>query len=223
MREASAVIVALCGGSGCGKTTLACWLARRLEGTQVQILSEDHYYRDAGTIPNFDPNRYNFDDVASKDHTLLVSHLHSLRMGETIACPTYDFATHTRTAATLAIEGKGLIVLEGMHVLQNAEIRRLIALSAYLDVPDDIRLARRLLRDVVERERSPQSVIAQYFNTVRPMHHRHVQPSRAFADLILLNEALFLSGGAIPEPLLEDLGAELLARTRALLTRAHEG
>jgi uridine kinase len=179
------LILAITGGSGSGKTSVAEALADALRPRAVAILREDDYYRDNAATPGFDPATFNFDDVATRDHGLLGEHLKALRSGRAIAMPRYDFAGHARLAETVDTGPADIVIVEGIHVLCPAELRALYDYAIYLDIPDDIRLARRIFRDMAERQRSIETVIRQYVQTVRPMHYRFTDPCRAFADRVI--------------------------------------
>jgi uridine kinase len=198
-------ILGLTGGSGAGKTMLAARLQDRLAPLPVLVVSEDDYYHDNGALPGFDARSFNFDDPAARDHALLAWHLAALKAGRTIAAPRYDFVRHRRSGRTVTTPPAPLVIVEGAHILCSAAVRQALDLSAFLDVPDRVRFARRLHRDVSERGRDAASVQRQYDMTVRPMHERHTEPSRAHADLVLdqtdldapekmLVEALSLAG-----------------------------
>jgi uridine kinase len=177
------VVIGICGGSGAGKTRLADALAAALP--EVRRLAEDDYYRCASQIPDFDPALYNFDAPGAKDLDLLSEHLAALRKGRAIAHPRYDFRSHCRLEETAPLAPGRVVIVEGLHALGRPAAAALMDLKVFLDVPDDIRLARRILRDVGARGRDWRTVVQQYLETVRPMHERHVAPARAHADLVL--------------------------------------
>ena len=182
------ILVAITGGSGAGKTSLALALAARSAARSVLILSEDFYYHDNGAAPGFDAARFNFDDVAAHDHALLARDLAALRAGQAIERPDYCYVTHRRRPETCPAGPAELVIVEGIHLLHGEALRRLFDLSLYLDVPDDVRFVRRLLRDLRERERDPVAIAEQYLGTVRPMHYRYTEPTRAAADLVLVDD-----------------------------------
>jgi uridine kinase len=181
-------VVAIGGGSGSGKTTLARALAQRLAPRTVLIVPEDDYYRDNAATPGFDAASFNFDDIAAHDHALLARHLKMLRGGRPVLRPSYCYLTHRRLEAETETAPAEVIIVEGIHILYPPALRPLFDLSVYIDVPDDVRFARRLLRDIRERGRDAASVAAQYLRTVRPMHYRYTYPSRFDADLIVAGE-----------------------------------
>ncbi len=174
------------GGSASGKTELARALARARPDTLT--LTEDDYYRCATTIPGFDAARHNFDEPAAKDLALLGDHLKALRRGDAIARPAYDMVTHSRLAQSVACAPAPLIVLEGLHAMSDPTLRPLFDVSVFVDAPEELRLSRRLMRDVRQRSRSLDSVIDQFRDTVRPMHDLHIEPQKAFVDLVLSSE-----------------------------------
>jgi uridine kinase len=178
-------ILGLTGGSGAGKTMLAARLQDRLAPLAVLVVAEDDYYRDNGALPDFDAGNFNFDDPAARDHLLLAGDLAALKLGKTIEAPRYDFARHRRLGLTRTIAPAPLIIVEGLHILCNEAMRAVLDLAAFLDVPDEVRFARRLQRDVYERGRDAASVQRQYEATVRPMHLLHTEPCRRHADLVL--------------------------------------
>lgn len=183
-------LIAITGGSASGKTRLARTLAGHLDPFGCYVLSEDDYYVDAGRMPDFDPRNFNFDEPAAKDHDLLVEHLALLREGRAVDCPVYDFATHCRELTTQRRQSAPIIIVEGMHLLASEALRSLFSLSVYVSAGDDVRLARRISRDVEERSRTESFARHQFETLVRPMHDLHVEPQKAHADMVLVNRGL---------------------------------
>jgi uridine kinase len=179
------VIVTIGGGSGSGKSTFARAISKALNSKRVLVLNEDNYNHDHGSNPTFVASDFNFDHIEAHDHALLSAHIQQLRDGGQIHQPIYDFVTHRRQSATNLGGPSDIILIEGIHVLYSDAIRFYTDLSVYIDVPDDVRLARRLFRDIVTRGREPLSVMAQYLVTVRPMHYRYTYPGRFVADIVL--------------------------------------
>jgi len=177
-------LIAITGGSGAGKTTIARALARRL-GAGAVVIAEDDYYRCASTIPNFDAATHNFDAPDAKEHALLAEHLSLARSGVAFDKPIYDLVTHRRRADVERIVHANTLIVEGIHLLATPELRALFDVKIYVDADEALRLARRMIRDAETRGRTPRSVMMQFFTTVRPMHDAHVAPQRAFADLVL--------------------------------------
>lgn len=178
------LFIGLAGGSGSGKTTIAEALVHRLEG-RVSLLSHDAYYRHMPELSFEERTRVNYDHPASLESELLVKHLESLRSGIAIDQPVYDFSTHLRSDETVRVEPGNVVVVEGILVLAEPELRSELDLKIFVDTDPDLRLARRIDRDITERGRTVQSVLEQYFATVRPMHIEFVQPSLKYADLII--------------------------------------
>ena len=178
------LIVGVVGGSGSGKTTVAHAIAESAEGGAV-VLDQDAYYRDLAHLSLEERRRINFDHPDSIDTGLFVAHLEALAAGEPVDKPTYDFAAHTRAAETVRIEPGRVVVVDGILLFVDPRLRRMFDLRIYVDVADDVRFIRRLLRDLTERGRSLESVIEQYLDTVRPMHLEFVEPSRRHADVII--------------------------------------
>lgn len=178
------LFIGLAGGSGSGKTTIAEAVVERLEG-RVALLPHDAYYRHMPELTFEERTKVNYDHPASLETGLLVKHLESLRAGAAIEHPVYDFATHLRSDETVRIEPGRVVVVEGILVLAEPELRSELDLKIFVDTDPDVRLARRIDRDIAERGRTVESVIDQYFTTVRPMHIEFVQPSMRYADLII--------------------------------------
>lgn len=178
------LFIGLAGGSGSGKTTIAEALVDRLEG-RVSLLSHDAYYRHMPELSFEERTRVNYDHPASLETELLVKHLESLRSGIAIDHPVYDFSKHLRSDETVRVEPGNVIVVEGILVLAEPELRSELDLKIFVDTDPDLRLARRIERDISERGRTVDSVLEQYFATVRPMHIEFVQPSLRYADLII--------------------------------------
>lgn len=186
---AKRILVGVSGGSASGKTEVARATARALTGLSALVIAEDDYYGDHGAKPDFDPSIYNFDHPKSRDHALLARQLGQLRAGKAIKAPIYDFTIHRRRSDTRKIDPADVILVEGIHLFCTPELRDAFDLRVYVDAPDDIRLSRRLLRDVNERGRTAHSVVNQYLGTVRPMHHEWTHPGRIHADLTIRNDA----------------------------------
>jgi uridine kinase len=177
-------IIAITGGSGAGKTTIAQALARRL-GAGAVVIAEDDYYRCASSFADFDPAAHNFDAPEAKEHALLRRHLELARNGAAFDKPVYDLVTHRRKPDVERIVHAAHVIVEGLHLLASAELRALYDLAVFIEADEALRLGRRMVRDVETRGRTPRSVLAQFFSTVRPMHAQHVEPQRAFAQLVI--------------------------------------
>lgn len=192
-------IIAITGGSGSGKSTIAAALKDRCAAAGVTIFNEDGYYwpishygdvADAAARQTV-INQVNYDDPASKDTALMARQLSALKSGHPIEQPIYNYDLHDRVPdRTLRIEPTNILVVEGIHVLSIPELRPLVDLSVYVDTPDDLRLARRMRRDVLERGRSVDSVLRQYLGSVRASHYRHTYPVMFEADLVIADEGL---------------------------------
>lgn len=177
-------LIAITGGSGAGKTTVARALARKL-GAAAIVVAEDDYYRCASTFPAFDAATHNFDEPDAKEHALLREHLMLARSGKPFDKPTYDLVTHRRKPDVERIDRAHWVIVEGIHLLATPSLAELFDLRVFMDSDDALRLGRRMIRDVESRGRTPRSVLVQYFTHVRPMHHKYIEPSRALADLVI--------------------------------------
>jgi uridine kinase len=178
------LLLGIAGGTGSGKTTLAAKIGDALGGGSA-LISHDWYYLDrAGYTPE-QREAINYDEPAALDNALLCQHLDELRQSRPVACPQYDFTTHTRRAETVAVPARHVVVVEGILLFAVPELRDRFDLRLYVDTDDDIRLMRRLRRDLVDRGRDLPSVEEQYYKSVRPMHLLHVAPSKQFAHLVV--------------------------------------
>ncbi len=178
------LFIGIAGGSGSGKTTIAQAVVDRLDG-KVALLQHDAYYRDMPDLSFDERTKVNYDHPASLETQLLVDHLVMLRSGAAIERPIYDFAQHLRSDDSVRVEAAPVVIVEGILVLAEPELRSELDLKIFVDTDPDLRLARRLKRDTEERGRSVDSVIDQYFGTVRPMHLKFVEGSKRYADLII--------------------------------------
>lgn len=179
------ILIAITGGSGSGKSTLAEALVSALPDGSAVLLREDSYYRDAADLPDFDPHTFDFDDVAARDHALMIRDLATLKAGGGITAPIYSFIRHGREPGGEAVAAAEVVVVEGTHVLCTPALVSLFDIRVFVDTPADIRFIRRLLRDQAERGRTAESVIDQYLATVRPGHERLTEPSRLNADFVV--------------------------------------
>jgi uridine kinase len=179
------VIIGIAGGTGSGKTTVARAIYERVGRDRIEWISHDSYYRNFDGLSHEERARINFDHPDSLETELLVRHLDVLAKGSSVEVPKYDFATHSRGTDTQRVEPRRVIIVEGILVLAEPELRRRIEIKLFVDTPPDIRFMRRLVRDIQSRGRSLESVVQQYLNTVRPMHEEFVEPSKRHADLII--------------------------------------
>ncbi|MFT3727366.1 MAG: uridine kinase [Terricaulis sp.] len=177
-------IVAIAGGSGSGKTTVARALAHQY-GPAAVIVAEDDYYHCSSQAPDFDAATFNFDTPDAKDHSLLSQHLALVRRGQAFDKPLYDLVTHRRRLESETVTPPALLIVEGIHVFATQSLQALYDLKVYVEADEALRLGRRTVRDIEERGRTPQAVLDQYFRTVRPMHEKYIAPQRALADLVL--------------------------------------
>lgn len=177
-------LIGLAGGSGSGKTYVSQAILEKL-GDKVAIISFDNYYKDQSHIPAEDRDSLNYDSPSMLDSDLFIKHLKDLKEGKAVDIPQYDFKTHTRKKETVHFEPKKIIIAEGIMVLRLPV--ETFDYKIYVDADSDIRLSRRIIRDVKERGRSPYSVIDQYIKTVKPMHLKYVQPCKHIADFIFKN------------------------------------
>lgn len=178
-------IIAIAGGTGSGKTTIAAAIETAVGQDRVTRISHDSYYRDRSDLPSTARANLNFDHPDSLETQLLVAHLDRLAAGHLVETPIYDFVAHRRLTESARTEPRDIIIVEGVLVLAEKSVRDRCSLCIYVDTDDDVRFIRRLSRDVHERGRSMQSVIDQYLSTVRPMHVQFVRPSRQYADIIV--------------------------------------
>ena len=178
------LVVGIAGGTGSGKTTVAHKLAASMPGRSV-ILDHDAYYRDQSHLSPAERAHINYDHPASLESSLLVEHLRALRAGNAVDVPIYDYANHARSQQTRRVEPARVIIVEGILVFTEAAVREQLDIKIFVDTDADIRLMRRIRRDLEHRGRTFQSVRDQYYATVRPMHIEHVEPSKRWADLIV--------------------------------------
>lgn len=179
------LVIGIAGGSGSGKTTVANGILERVGAEHIAYLPHDAYYKDLKDLPYNQRTEINFDHPDSLDTELLIQHVHLLVQGSPIELPVYDFKIHARTPYTIKIEPQPVIIVEGILIFAERELRSLFDVKIFVDTDPDIRFIRRLQRDISERGRSTESVIQQYLTTVRPMHLEFVEPSKRYADVII--------------------------------------
>lgn len=178
------LVIGIAGGTGSGKTTLTKQIAERL-GESVTVITHDCYYRSHHELTYDERTRLNYDHPDAYETELLVEHLAALRAGEAVEVPVYDFAIYDRTDETTTVKPSRVIIVEGIVIFSSPELRDLMDIKVFVDADADVRILRRALRDVRERGRSLESVINQYFETVKPMHEAYVEPSKHCADIIV--------------------------------------
>ena len=178
------LVIGIAGGTGSGKTTLMNNLIREFS-EDVTILSHDNYYKRHDDLTYEERCKLNYDEPAALETDLMAVHLDRLRKGEAIDCPVYDFTQHNRSDQTIRIVPRKVIIVEGILIFENKELRDLMDIRIFVDTDADVRLCRRILRDVEERGRSLESVLSQYQNTVKPMHEMYVEPSKKYANIIV--------------------------------------
>jgi len=178
-------VIGVAGGTGSGKTTVASALLRRVGEDGISVLYHDAYYRDWADLPKDVLDRKNFDHPDSLETELLVRHVRALKEGMIVEAPVYDFKTHRRTRETRRVLPKRIVLVEGILLFAEPELRKLFDVKVFVDTDADVRLIRRIRRDIAERGRTFESVVEQYQATVRPMHLEFVEPSKRWADLIV--------------------------------------
>lgn len=184
-RENKPVIIGVTGGSGSGKTTVSRAIFEQLHGHSLLMLQEDSYYNDQSDMPFEERIKTNYDHPNAFDTELLVKQLKDLLDWKTIEKPIYDYTEHTRSSEVEKVEPKEVIILEGILVLNDPALRDLMDIKIFVDTDDDIRIIRRIQRDIEERGRSLQLVIDQYKSTVKPMYHQFIEPTKRYADIIV--------------------------------------
>lgn len=178
-------MIGIAGGTGSGKTTVVRKIIDSLPKDEVAVLPQDSYYRDNADIPLEERLKMNYDEPASIEWSLLCRHLRELKAGKIIDMPTYDFITCSRMKETVVVKPREVIVVEGILVLTDKELRDMLDVKVFVDADADERLIRVILRDCVERNRTPQMVIDRYRDMLKPMHELYIEPSKRYADLIV--------------------------------------
>ena len=179
------LVIGIAGGTGSGKTTLMNNLINRF-GDVVTVLSHDNYYKRRDDLTYEQRTLINYDEPDALETDLMARHLDQLRHGQAIDCPVYDFTQHNRSQDTLRIVPKKVIIVEGILIFENRELRELMDIRIFVDTDADVRLCRRIKRDVNKRGRTLESVLTQYQETVKPMHEKYVEPSKKYANLVVL-------------------------------------
>ncbi len=179
------IIIGIAGGTGSGKTTVVRKIIEQLPQNEVAVISQDSYYRDSSHIPMEQRKDINFDHPDSIEFGLLTKHLSELKAGKSIEEPTYSYLTCTRQAETNTVSPTSVLIVEGILVLSNASLRKLLDIKAYVDCDSDLRLSRVIQRDIIERGRDVQQVLSRYEETVRPSHLQFIEPTKRFADIII--------------------------------------
>ena len=182
--DSSILVIGIAGGTGSGKTTLMNNIMERF-GDVVTVLSHDNYYKSHDELPYEERCKLNYDEPAAFDTSLMVYHLDQLRHGYEIDCPVYDFTVHNRSDRTIHLVPKKVIIVEGILIFENEALRDLMDIRIFVDTDADVRLCRRIKRDVNKRGRTLESVLKQYQETVKPMHEKYVEPSKRYANIVV--------------------------------------
>ncbi|GAM16125.1 uridine kinase [Mesobacillus selenatarsenatis] len=179
------VVIGVAGGSGSGKTSVTKAIYDSFKGHSILMIEQDYYYKDQSHLPMEERLKTNYDHPLAFDNDLLIEHIQKLLRHEAIDKPVYDYAVHTRSSEVIHVEPKDVIILEGILILEDERLRDLMDIKLYVDTDADLRIIRRLLRDIKERGRSMDSVIEQYVNVVRPMHNQFIEPTKRYAHVII--------------------------------------
>ena len=179
------VVIGVAGGSGSGKTSVTKAIYESFKGHSILMIEQDYYYKDQSHLPMEERLKTNYDHPLAFDNDLLIDHIQKLLRHEAIEKPVYDYSVHTRSGEVIHVEPKDVIILEGILILEDERLRNLMDIKLYVDTDADLRIIRRLLRDIKERGRSMDSVIEQYVNVVRPMHNQFIEPTKRYANVII--------------------------------------
>jgi uridine kinase len=179
------VVIGVAGGSGSGKTSVTKAIYESFKGHSITMIQQDYYYKDQSDLPFEERLKTNYDHPLAFDNDLLIQHIETLLRYEPIEKPVYDYSLHTRSKEIIDVEPKDVIILEGILVLEDERLRNLMDIKLFVDTDADIRIIRRLSRDIKERGRTLDSVIDQYTNVVRPMHNQFIEPTKRYADVII--------------------------------------
>src|SRR4051812_10351594 len=179
------VVIGVTGGSGSGKTSVTNAIYESLKDLSILVLQQDYYYKDQHNVPYEQRLKTNYDHPLAFDNDLLIKHIEKLLRYEAIEKPVYDYSIHTRSDKVIPVAPKEVIILEGILVLEDERLRNLMDIKLYVDTDADLRIIRRLERDIRERGRTFDSVIDQYLNVVRPMHNQFIEPTKRYADIII--------------------------------------
>ena len=209
------MIIGICGGTGSGKTTTASNVIEKVGADKAVLLEQDSYYLNLADIPLDERKQANFDHPDAIDFEALAQNLEALSKGESVKIPIYDFATHTRSDEKKTIEPKPIVIIEGILIFTNERILDLLDLRVFIDTPDDLRLLRRIRRDIEERGRTLGQTLDQYEKTIRPMHHQFVEPYKRFADIIVPETR---QRGTITNILYSLISQELLKESKSAAT-----
>lgn len=179
------VVIGVAGGSGSGKTSVTRSICQRFSDQTILVIEQDYYYKDQSHLPFEERLNTNYDHPLAFDNELLVQHLNDLLDGQPINKPVYDYKLHTRSHEVIHVEPKDVIILEGILILEDPRLRNLMDIKVFVDTDADLRIIRRLMRDIKERGRTLDSVIEQYVHKVRPSHMQFIEPSKRYADIII--------------------------------------
>jgi uridine kinase len=179
------LVIGIAGGTGSGKTTVARSVIRKLGENSVTFLSQDNYYVDHPDLPFSEREKINYDHPLAFENSLLLQHLDKLHRGIAVEMPVYDFTNHIRSAKTVSMQPNPIAIIEGLHVLTDESLRGALDIKVFVDTDPDVRILRRVMRDIQQRGRTLQSVHHQYLTTVKPMHDAFIEPSKKYADIII--------------------------------------
>ncbi|WP_096153262.1 MULTISPECIES: uridine kinase [Bacillus] len=179
------IVIGVTGGSGSGKTSVTKSIYEHFQNQSILMIEQDYYYKDQSALPFEERLKTNYDHPLAFDNDLLIQHIEKLLQYQSINKPVYDYTQHTRSDEVIEVEPKDVIIVEGILVLEDERLRNLMDIKLYVDTDADIRIIRRMLRDIKERGRTIDSVIEQYVTVVRPMHNQFIEPSKRYADIII--------------------------------------
>jgi len=188
--EMNSLVIGIAGGTGSGKTTVTQAILDRLDKSHIVVIQHDSYYRDLSTYNGIPPEAINFDHPDSLETPLMIRHIRDLKAGKSIDEPIYNFTTHRRLNSTRRVNPRKIIIIDGILIFTDKELRELMDVRIFVDTDADERLIRRIRRDIMERGRSIESVMQQYMGTVKPMHLEFVEPSKHWADVIIPRGAM---------------------------------